>query len=163
MKKIFHILILLGLIFQVSLVWALTNEDQQQIQMIIHPINVLVATPNNVVLEIQDVDSNTMEILPATNDLTKYHVVTNGTNKKIVGRINSDMPENTALKVQLAAPSGAQSQGLVTLSSTTQNLVTGITGLVAVNNSIHYEFSASPSVAPQTINRTVTLTLTDGQ
>ena len=65
---------------------------------------------------------------------------------KITGEINTAMPANTALRVMLAAPTGATSVGMVTLSATAQNLVTGIANLTSENGlGISYEFDASVS------------------
>jgi hypothetical protein len=99
----------------------------------------------------------------ATDISTTYAVTTNGTNKKITGGIDSNMPGNTTLQVGLAAPSGGASAGNVTLSTTAADLVTGITQSAETGLTITYTLSATVAagiVASDT--RTVTLTLTAG-
>jgi hypothetical protein len=99
----------------------------------------------------------------ATDNSTTYAVTTNGTNKKITGGIDSNMPSNTTLEVNLAAPTGGASAGDVTLSTTAADLVTGITQKAETDLTITYTLSATVAagiVASDT--RTVTLTLTAG-
>ena len=68
--------------------------------------------------------------LPSVTDLTgvTYDITNNaGTDsKKLIGKINTDMPANTILSVDVTAPSGALSAGFVALTSADQDLVTGI-------------------------------------
>jgi hypothetical protein len=94
---------------------------------------------------------------------TTYSVTTNGSNKKITGALDSNMPQYTTLKANLAAPTGGTSAGDVTLSATSSNLVTGISTLAEQGKTITYKFSAQPE-AGTSINdsRVVTFTLTDG-
>jgi hypothetical protein len=97
----------------------------------------------------------------ATDNSTTYAVTTNGTNKKITGAINSAMPANTTLQVNLTAPTGGSSAGAVTLTTTAADLVTGITQQAESGLTVTYTLSATVSagvVASDT--RTVTLTLT---
>jgi hypothetical protein len=99
----------------------------------------------------------------ATDNTTTYAVTTNGTNKKITGAIDSNMPSNTTLEVNLGAPTGGSSSGDVSLSTTAADLVTGITQKAESGLSITYTLSATVTagiVASDT--RTVTLTLTAG-
>lgn len=103
------------------------------------------------------------EPVDATDNTTTYAITTNGTNKKITGGINSDMPANVTLQVNLGAPGGSSSSGDVSLSSTAADLVTGITQRAQSGLSITYTLSATVAagvVASGT--RTVTLTVTDG-
>ena len=99
----------------------------------------------------------------ATDNSTTYAVTTNGANKKITGEIDSNMPANTTLQVNLAAPTGGSSAGDVSLSTTAADVVTGVTGVAESGLGITYTLSATIAagvVASDT--RTVTLTLTDG-
>lgn len=98
-----------------------------------------------------------------TNATTSYSITTNGTTKKITGKINTAMPANTSLKVTLAAPTGGTSAGQVTLTATDQDLVTGIGTLAESGKTITYEFSATISAGVvSSASKTVTLTVTDG-
>jgi hypothetical protein len=99
----------------------------------------------------------------ATDATTSYNVTTNGSSKKITGSIDSAMPANTTLDVTLTAPTGGSSAGQVTLSTSDQDLVTGISTLAESGMTISYEFSATAAAGViASTNRTVTLTLTDG-
>ena len=85
-------------------------------------------------------------LIPVSDATTTYNIdITTGT-MKITGEISSAMPANTALRVILAAPTGATSVGMVTLSATAQDLVTGIANLTNQNGlGISYELDASVS------------------
>ncbi len=94
---------------------------------------------------------------------TTYALTTNENNRKITAAIDSPMPAGTTLKITLAAPPGATSAGAVTLGTSAQDVVTGISTLNTSGKTITYTFDATAAagtVASQT--RTVTLTVTAG-
>lgn len=94
-----------------------------------------------------------------TNTSTTYSVSTVGT-LTISGAINANLPTGTSLQVSLAAPSGGTSQGLQTMSTTSQNLVTNVKAVSKVSGlAITYQLTATADAAPVT-NKTVTLTYT---
>jgi opacity protein-like surface antigen len=98
----------------------------------------------------------------ATDNSTTYSITTNEANKKITGELDADMPPNTTLEINLAAPTGASSLGDVALSSAPADLVTGIGILSESGLAITYTFTADVGagvIASDT--RTVTLTITD--
>ncbi|MFA4947011.1 MAG: hypothetical protein WC674_00690 [Candidatus Krumholzibacteriia bacterium] len=100
-------------------------------------------------------------LAPVSDATTTYNInITTGTTK-ITGEINTAMPANTALRVMLAAPTGATSVGMVTLSATAQNLVIGIANLTSQNGlGISYEFGASVSAGVvSSAAKTVTFTI----
>ena len=95
-------------------------------------------------------------------DTGSYNITSNGTDKKITGVIDTDMPANVTLKVTLGAPTGASSLGQVTLSSTAADLVNGITKTAESSLSITYELSATVDAGiVASGSRTVTYTITD--
>ena len=98
-----------------------------------------------------------------SNATTTYAVDIITDNKKITGAIDTAMPANTALKVTLSAPSGANSVGQISLSATAQDLVTGlINGTNQSGMSITYVFSATVDAGVIiSSSKTVTLTITD--
>ena len=103
------------------------------------------------------------ELNGVTDASTTWSVTTNQSDAKVTGEIDAAMPADVTLKVELAAPTGATSQGSVALSTTAANLVTGITELEATGLGVTYTLSALPTagvVAAGT--RTVTYTITDG-
>jgi len=98
-----------------------------------------------------------------TDATTTYAITTNVASKKITGALNTVMPDNTALKVTLVAPTGGTSSGQVTLTASAQDLVTGISTLAESGLSISYNFSAT--LAAGVIGsavKTLTLTVVDG-
>lgn len=81
--------------------------------------------------------------------------------RKITGQLNTLMPNQTSLAINLAAPSGAVSQGSITLSAIAQDLVKSITLSSYSNAVITYSFSALASAGViSSTSRTVTLTIT---
>jgi hypothetical protein len=103
------------------------------------------------------------DLVPVSDATTTYSIdITTGT-MKITGALDSSMPANTSLTVQLGAPVGATSLGKVTLSAASSDLVTGIAnGTSEAGLVISYEFSASvlAGVVSATA-KTVTLTISD--
>ena len=96
------------------------------------------------------------------SDGTTYTVTNTTGTKKLVGRLSTAMPSHTTLQVQLAAPSGATSTGVVTLTASDQNLVNGI-GVVN-EGGLDMTFTLSATVHAGLINtgsRTLTMTLVD--
>jgi hypothetical protein len=98
-----------------------------------------------------------------TDATTTYAITTNVASKRITGALNTVMPDNTALKVTLVAPTGGTSSGQVTLTATAQNLVTGISTLAESGLSISYNFSATLAAGVvESAQKTLTLTVIDG-
>ena len=97
-----------------------------------------------------------------TDATTTYSVQTTPNNQRITGELNSAMPANTTLRIELQPPTGATGMGEVSLSTTAQNLVTSIPHHTDEGGlSITYKFCATVSagiVSPT--SRTVTLTVT---
>jgi hypothetical protein len=96
----------------------------------------------------------------AVNTSTTYSVSVIGT-KSIVGAINTNTQANVTLKVSLAAPLGATSAGLVTMSTTNQTLVSNVINATTISGlQINYTLSATASAAQVAgATRTVTFTL----
>ncbi|MBI4859402.1 MAG: hypothetical protein HY815_03970 [Candidatus Riflebacteria bacterium] len=97
---------------------------------------------------------------PVNNSTTTYGVQTNaGTTQRIVGRLNSSQAGIT-VQCQLTPPPGASGQGLVSLTMSDQNLVTGIPGGTNASGlTITYVVTATVSAAPQTWAPQVTFSL----
>lgn len=102
----------------------------------------------------------------ATNNSTTYTVFSNTSGKstlKITGQISSggNMPTNTSLTICLSSTKG-KSLGTQTLSTTAINLVNKLSKKVNDTGVITYTFNVTNgwNIAVQTLNRTVTLTLT---
>jgi hypothetical protein len=99
-----------------------------------------------------------------TDNTTTWDITTNGgtDGKKLTVVIDTDMPANTTLEINLTAPTDATSSGDVTLSTTVMNAVTLIDSVAESGLSITYTLSATiaAGVVSQA-SKTVTLTLTD--
>ncbi|MBC7323632.1 MAG: hypothetical protein H5T90_11175 [Acetomicrobium sp.] len=110
------------------------------------------------------INAATAGVLPddATDDTTTYSITTNETGNKITARIDTAMPAGLVLKVRLDPPAqtGA-STGEVTLTTTPQDVVTGIGPVTASKIKILYTLSATAAVAPISGQRSVTFTLMD--
>ncbi len=63
--------------------------------------------------------------------------------KRLVGRINTAMPANTVLSVNVTAPSGAVSAGFVALTATDQDLVTGIDNVNQAGVAMSFKLDAT--------------------
>ncbi len=97
----------------------------------------------------------------ATDDTTTYSITTNETGKKITARIDTAMPAGLLLKLRLDPPSTGTSVGEVTLTTTPQDVVTGIGPATASKIKILYTLSATGAVVPTSGERSVTFTLMD--
>lgn len=92
-----------------------------------------------------------------------WAVTTNQSSAKITASLDSDMPAGLTLKVNLGAPSVGSSAGVKTLSSTSVDLVTGITKVAESALSIDYSLSATAAAGVvSSSTRTVTYTITGG-
>jgi hypothetical protein len=63
--------------------------------------------------------------------------------KKLIGKINTAMPSNTVLSVNVTAPSGAVSSDLVALTTDDQDLVTGIDNVNEAGVAISFKLEAT--------------------
>jgi len=92
-----------------------------------------------------------------------YAITVNDTARKITIGLNSDMPTDVTLTATLAAPTGATSAGALTLSSTAQDAVTGITCVIGSALNIAYALDATVEAGVvASANKTVTLTIVAG-
>jgi len=101
---------------------------------------------------------------PATDSSTTYTITTNNAKKrKITAMIDSPMPPELTLMVNLEAPTGATSQDDVILSTTAQDVLRDIRKVENESVGITYTLSpvGSTPPAPTAGKRTVTFTLMD--
>jgi hypothetical protein len=97
---------------------------------------------------------------PTNDTSTNYNITTQNFVRKITGKINTPMSNGTILQIQLEAPPGATTAGLVTMTTTAADLVTAIPNKTTANAlTITYAFSATVAAA-QVSGATKTLTLT---
>jgi hypothetical protein len=93
---------------------------------------------------------------------TTWAVTTNQTGAKITAELDSDLPSGVSLKVNMAQPTGASSNGDISLAQTAQELVTGITTLNESGLALTYTASATALAGVQSVARTVKYTITGG-
>jgi hypothetical protein len=92
-----------------------------------------------------------------------YAITTNEVDQKITASIDAAMPSGVALLVQLGAPTGGTSAGAVTLSTTAQDVVTGISTLNESGLSAGYTLTATSAAGVVAADsRTVTYTIAAG-
>lgn len=72
-----------------------------------------------------------------------YDITNNDGSKKLVGKINTAMPANTTLSVNVTAPSGATSADFVALTASDQDLVTGIDNVNEAALAISFKLEAT--------------------
>jgi hypothetical protein len=160
MKKYLISLMVLGLVgLSVMPVFAGPTANQN-VSFQIGAINELAVSGNPSTLIINSATAGSQPN-PATDATTTYALTTNGSGKKITGQIDTNMPTGTALKVLLAAPSGASSTQQTLSSTTAVNLVTGVAKKAESGLGISYEFDATVDAGELSDSRTVTFTLTN--
>lgn len=143
-------------------IWAQagTSSVTQTLTVEVKPITSLSVTGNPSPLLINDAGSGHVSV---TDENTKYSLITNLDDMKIVASINDRIPAGTKLMVKLSS-SKAASTGSVDLSSALSpvDVVTGLSKASDMNQSISYTFAANSDVSEiPTQTRVVTLTLTN--
>jgi hypothetical protein len=154
MKKIFSIAVLVSVFWAVNLATA-EHAVRQTITVRVEAINEVSVNG----------ESNTLVISSQKGSAASsptWAVTTNETNKRLVGSINADMPPGVALSIELEAPHKAFSEGPVVLSTTPQDLVTGISEVAEANLKAVYTVSTESNSRVEPWERVLTLTLTDG-
>ena len=161
MKKLVFLSAVLLMVGVISNVYGADNDNQtvtyqvssiDEISVSGNPaaLNVITAVPGS-------------QPTAATDASTSYSITTNNSSKKITCSINSAMPANTTLEVTLVAPTGGSSAGQITLTTTAQDMVTGISTLAESGLTITYEFSATLAAGIiSSSTRTATYTIVDG-
>ena len=98
----------------------------------------------------------------AVDASASWAVTTNQSGAKVTASINSNMPAGLTLWVNLGAPAGTTSIGN-SLSTTSVDLVTGITKLAQGSLGVTYTLDATPVAGVvSSTTRTVTYTITGG-
>ncbi len=134
----------------------------QTVTVEVRPVTKIAVTGNPGPLFVTDMGSGS-DALTVSDNSTKYSMLTNLENMKIVASINGPMPQGTKLMMKLETSAGL-SNGFVDVSnaSTPVDVVTGINKGSDRNQSITYAFAADPSVTQvNSDSRVVTLTLTN--
>ena len=158
----FKTLFLLLLCLPVVALAQTSASVSQTVTVEVRPLTQIAVTGNPGPLFVTDMGSGS-DALTVSDNSTKYSMLTNLENMKIVASINGAMPHGTRLMVKLETSSGL-SNGFVDVSNASApvDVVTGISKGSDRNQSITYAFAADPSVTQvNTDSRIVTLTLTN--
>jgi hypothetical protein len=160
MKKLVFGLFGLGLVFGLSGLALAGNTAQQTVTYQVDAINEISVSgnPGDLVVNSATAGSEPNE---DTDNSTNWAITTNQTARKITGSINTAMPTNVTLEINLTAPTGGVSENDVSLSATDADLVTSIETVAESGLTITYTLSATVAagVVPQA-QKTVTITLT---
>jgi hypothetical protein len=159
-KLIIGLAVLFLLAVLINLVMG-ANTANQTVTYEVSAINEISvsADPGNLVVNTATAGSQPTADTDAT---TTWAITTNESSKKMTGSIDTNMPANVTLQVNLTTPTGGTSQGDVTLSTTVEDLVTGIPSVAESGLTITYTLSATIAAGVVTqAQKTVTLTLTD--
>lgn len=92
---------------------------------------------------------------------TTYSVATNGANKKISAVLDTDLPTGISMAAQMSATSNGSSSGVQPLSTTSVDLVTGISREKGSLLDIDWETTITVDAVPASHQRVVTMTLTN--
>lgn len=155
LSKIFSILLLVVMVSTSGLALAASTTTQT--------VTIEVTAVNDITVSGDPASLVATATTPATDGTTSYGITTNGTALRITGQLDTLVPTDTTLTVELAAPTaGGVSAGPVALTDVAQDLVTGINATTEAGLGITYNFSALPTagvVASQP--RIVTFTITN--
>jgi hypothetical protein len=138
------------------------SSASQQVTIEVKPVSKISISGNPGPLVIHRVVS-TSNANSVSDENTKYSLITNVDNMKIVASINDRMPLGTRLMMKVTNKR-ASSTGLVDVSNATipVDVVTGISKGRDIDQSISYTFAANTEVQEvQAQSRTITLTLTN--
>jgi hypothetical protein len=134
----------------------------QTLTVEVKPITKIAVNGNPGALYITDADAGS-DVLSVSDNHSKYSMMTNLDNMKIVASINTAMPSGTRLMIKLESARGL-SNGLVDVSNAMSpvEVVTGLGKGSDVDQTITYTFAADASVGQINADaRVVTLTLTN--
>jgi hypothetical protein len=162
MKRAFICFSVMGCILGLSSLALAADNTSQTVTIQVSQINQISVSGNPAALTVSTATAGSQpaEVTDAT---TTYAVTTNANAaRRVTGALDTDVPASTTLKINLAAPTGATSAGDVTLTTTAQSLVTGISKVAESGKTITYKFSATVAAGEvSSIAKTVTLTVTN--
>ena len=99
----------------------------------------------------------------ATDNTAKWAITTNVTGAKVSASLSSAMPSGVTLSVNLTAPGTSTSLGLLALSATSVDLVTGIAPVAQANLAVSYALDATVAAGVvASATRIVTYTISGG-
>jgi hypothetical protein len=166
MKKLVLVLLvvgMLGVMVPLAMAGNPNNVTNQTITFQVRPINRIAVSgnPSPLIIITAVVGSQPTEVSDAT---TTYAITTNACyeGSEITASLDSDMPTGVTLTVNMAAPTGATSEGDVALTASPQAVVTGLVNVAESGDLITYKLDATVAAGVvASATRTVTFTLND--
>jgi len=162
MKAKLLTLLLASLLLPILALAQVGSSVVQNLTVEVKPITKIAVSGNPGALYITDAQAGS-DALSVSDNNSKYSMVTNVENMKIVASINNEMPTGTKLMVRLESSKGL-SNGFVDVSNARApvEVVTGLGKGSDLNQTITYTFAADASVGSINADtRVVTLTLTN--
>ena len=138
--------------------FAQANVASQQVTINVNEIAVI-SVVGNVSMTINAATAG--QAPDAVTAASTYHMTTNGSDKKITGELDVNMPTGLTLNTTMAAPTGATSEGKKSLSTSSVDLVKSITRVRGAGLALNYQAVATVDAEPDTVVRTVTYTITN--
>ncbi len=135
------------------------SSFDQDVTIVVPDVNLISASSGAVTLSLTATAGNS---LSASDNSTTYSITTNGTGKKLTGVLGGAYASGISLALELTAPTGGTASQ-TTLTTSAQDLVTGVGQVAESGLTITYSASATASAASNGAGelQTVTVTLTD--
>lgn len=166
MRTFFATLLVLGVL---GMAPAALAQSSHEVSVVVPTFSFFEVDANDVTITLDSPTDGTG--LAAKTASSSYDISTNAQNMKIIGKIDeaSGFPSDLSLDVTFSAASAAGSGGSggtpssnVVLSTTDQDIITGISYASGDDVGITYRATPSAAMAPGTYTRTITYTLTTG-
>lgn len=160
--KSFRFLLACCILFPLVALSQTGSSVVQTLTVEVKPVTKIAVSGNPGALFITDANAGS-DVLSVSDNNSKYSMMTNLDNMKIVASINSPMPTGTRLMVKLESSKGL-SNGFVDVSNAMSpvDVVSGLGKGSDLDQAITYTFAANASVGQINADaRVVTLTLTD--
>ncbi|MEP0546793.1 MAG: hypothetical protein ABJF88_07670 [Rhodothermales bacterium] len=145
---------------------AQAQSDAQDVTIVVPSVNAF-EIPTNAVTITVVAPAAGQQTGTGSNASTGYNLTTNNSSMKITGQLDALYPTGISLQVLLGTPTASSggSAGTTTqttLSTSAQDLITGISRAYGSNVTIGYTASATAGAVPNAgVTQTVTYTLTN--
>lgn len=164
MKRLSSILAAAAFVAFISDAAMAQASATQTVTLAVNAVQLISVSSNAVTLTItgSGAAAGTNAVGSASDNTTTYNITHNAAAPlRITAAINTNMPAGTSLDLALGNTGGNGTGASVTLSSTAQDVVTGIGAGIISGGTIGYTFAADASAGQFSGSRTVTLTLTN--
>ncbi len=144
--------------------YSLTAQDTQQVNVTIDSVNEVGISGSIGTLTLSSATIGQSTFSTTSSNLNLAYTTNDTKTKKIIGWLDTAMPSNTSLYINVSAPtSGGSSLGEVALSTTPSDLVSSVPGQTketGINFYFKFESNLQAGVLSQ-FSRVVTITITD--